>query len=563
MEVDIATPPVEAEGKSKVWIKDDEEFRYWPFARWANADVQGSPKLTRLFADLTLETKGLPDDIESLALPAPSIEPTTPAAREYIDCSELTKVLSEGDCSSLSWGDGFCFSDSEAGLVVVPAPSRPPPNPFKFTNSDVLFPAQIWISQPPPSPFDELYVFPTQILRHTNRRQKFETILHSQRKDELLFAGKLEQLKRAGFDEWHPAVFELTKRLAQTFYAQGKVKQAETLLRKLLSVQQDMDRIQSMDVLYLQIDLIDSLCHRGRVFEAKKLHEKVHAAIVKTFPTQHHLLQRSLVSMIIILDQMKENGEQETMSRQLVQINLAQLGPKHPDTIDAMSRLAISMRLRRRYIESEKLQRIAVKLSYEVHTEDYDVICWSFIDLARGFEDQAYFEDAIKYYLLAAERAREFLGDEHTTTMACNRSIGRTLRRKGVIRESEELLFATTKLQTKALGEDHVETLWTMFELGCTLCESDKDQEGAGALWLEKCFQKGLDIFEPKHSLTIYSCDSLGICYERQGRYDDALALYHKLLNNVRDAEGAEDPTISKIQGWIDKVHEFIEEERG
>ena len=113
MEIDDVTPAVEIEGERKVWIQDDEEFRHWPFARWANVDVLNSPKLTRLFADLTLETKDVKDDIELLMLPPPRIKPTTSGAREFINCSELTKIYPEDEAFPILWDDEASISDSE------------------------------------------------------------------------------------------------------------------------------------------------------------------------------------------------------------------------------------------------------------------------------------------------------------------------------------------------------------------------------------------------------------------------------------------------------------------
>ena len=105
------------------------------------------------------------------------------------------------------------------------------------------------------------------------------------------------------------------------------------------------------------------------------------------------------------------------------------------------------------------------------------------------------------------------------------------------------------------------DTLGTMYDLAVTLYESDKYQEGS-FIGGKSAFQKSLDIFGPKHTLTIGSCDFLGRCYESQGRYGDALAVYYKLLGMLHADKGAEDSAISKIQGWIDGVHGFMKEEQ-
>jgi hypothetical protein len=69
-DVDLDIPSLEVVGERKIRAQEGEEYRYLPFARLANIDVMGSPKLTRLFEDLKIETGDLLDDIELLVLPA-------------------------------------------------------------------------------------------------------------------------------------------------------------------------------------------------------------------------------------------------------------------------------------------------------------------------------------------------------------------------------------------------------------------------------------------------------------------------------------------------------------
>ena len=209
-----------------------------------------------------------------------------------------------------------------------------------------------------------------------------------------------------------------------------------------------------MDLLDLQIDLINTLSMKWKLLEAKEMHDKVHAVIVKTFPTQYSLQRRSLTALLNILGRMQKYSEQESIARLLVQMNLAHLGPKHEDTINAILNLASATRMRSQYNESEKLQHIAVELFHEIDSEDHSIICWFFIELGRLCQAMAYFEEALEYIRVGEKRAREFLGDEHRTTMGCNSHLGRALRQNGFIAESEELLFATAKLQIKVLGED-------------------------------------------------------------------------------------------------------------
>jgi tetratricopeptide (TPR) repeat protein len=365
----------------------------------------------------------------------------------------------------------------------------------------------------------------------------------------------LEQLKRGGFDDTKPVVLEITRRLAQAYYDQGKQRQAEILYRKLISAQKRSDATELADMLSVQIDLVNTICEQGRFLEAKDLQANVHGAIINAFASHHHLVRRSLSAIIRIWGLLQNHEEEEAICRQLVQISLTHLGPRDPDTLDAIYRLALAMRGRKQFVESESLQRITVQLYQEAHKYRHSDICWSLEALARVFNDQGRTEEAINLFRLSAERAREFLGVEHVSTMNCYRVLGRELRKQGLFQESEELLVATVKIQINVMGEDYPYTLWSIYELGETLLKRDKYQESS--IWLKKSFRQSLVIFGPLNDLAIESCDSLGVCYESQGLYGEAMALYQELLDKLRAAKGDNEQSIAKVEGWIQDIHSF------
>lgn len=333
VEVYNAAPAMEAEGERRIWIQDPDAFRYWPFAKWANVDVEGSPKLTRLFAGLTLQTNSLVEDIDSLVLPAPRYHPTL-ITRKYITPSELTDVRSGVDDWLRAWHEESSFSDAGSTLVELPAQRSPTLNPFKISGSDAWFPSGAYTKfrQPHPSPFNELYPFPASATRVSKRSQAFQPSIERYQMQEVAYKQKLEDLNRAGVDESHPIAFKITQYLSRTLSKQGKDRQAEGLLRKLLLIEAGTDKARHRDMLSVEIDLIDNLSHQGRAFEARELHELVETEIERSFTPHDHLFRKSMKSMTKILRDTGQEKELEAKSRQLTQVNLVYLGPKNHGT---------------------------------------------------------------------------------------------------------------------------------------------------------------------------------------------------------------------------------------
>lgn len=408
-----------------------------------------------------------------------------------------------------------------------------------------------------PSPFNEIDPFPAYY--GSQREQCSRPLVQSYQIQEEESRNMLARLTGSGFHDSTPMILEVTRRLAQAYYDQGKQRQAELLYRKLISAQQRRGDAPSANILSVQIDLVNTMCEQGRLLEAKNLQEEVHSAIIDTFASRHSLVRRSLLSIGRIWGLLKNHEEEEDVCRQLVQMNLIHLGPRDPKTLDSIYRLALALRGRRKFAESEGLQRVAIQLYQETHQQRHDDICWSLEALARVFKDQDRSEEAIALFRLSAERAKEFLGVEHISTMNCQRVLGRELRKLELYEESEELLKATVQVQIDVMGEDYPYTLWSIYELGETLRKREKYQESS--IWLGKTFRKSLTIFGPSSDLAIESCDSLGICYESRGLYREAKVLYSELLDKIRAAQGDNEQSIEKVQGWIRDIVEEIEGE--
>lgn len=566
VDLDSQAVEVEVEPERKIWVQKDEEYQYWPFARWANVDVLNSPTLTRLFKNLTLETSGLPDDIEELVLPDAAIEPATLTGRDFITGSELVSLCYKERSSSKTWDDYDTAVFSVAATyatqdlqVNTHSSQQPTLTPFKFPNSDTWLPSGIQI-EIHTSPFNELYPFSAPVPPVSKRFQSPWTVQQAMKTAEREYTTKLKQLRRAGFEESRPVIVKVMTRLADIYYQQGRERLAETLYRKVISVRKEPDGSVPVNILQAQCDLISSICEQGRVLEASRMLESVFAAITKRCLPDHFLYRDYLKASYIVFYYLSNFEEAEAVCRDLVQICLVHLGPRSPDTLDAMRKLAQALRQRNQYAESERLERIAVQLCSETHEEKHNEICWSLLGLGWAFESQCQFEAALKLFRLSAERAREFLGDEHLTTMKCNHNLGGSLRRVGLPQESESLLAATARAQMKVLGEDHLDTLRTIRELGRTLRERGKYDESL--IWLEKSFRKCLILLEFDYSLTMEFCSEVGLCYEDQGRYTDALALYQETMGRLQAANGDHSLEISGLQRWVDWVHEMIDEER-
>jgi hypothetical protein len=129
----------------------------------------------------------------------------------------------------------------------------------------------------------------------------------------------------------------------------------------------------------------------------------------------------------------------------------------------------------------------------------------------------------------------------------------------GRIEESENIFHATMRSTIRVLGERNQETLQCMFSYGRTLSSVSRDSEAE--TWLRKSHEGLLRCFGPEPRSTLYSCDWLVWCLEKQGRLDEAMQVCEGYRQELCAREGITDQHkhVIKVRDWMDRISESME----
>jgi tetratricopeptide (TPR) repeat protein len=163
-------------------------------------------------------------------------------------------------------------------------------------------------------------------------------------------------------------------------------------------------------------------------------------------------------------------------------------------------------------------------------------------------------ELALEWSIYRAERASACLGEDDPTAMSTRRKLADSLRAVGRIEESENIFHSTIRSMIRVLGERNQDTLLCMFNYGRTLSTEGKDSEAE--MWLKNSYEGLLRCLGPEHKSTLYSCEWLVSCLKTQGRFDEALKLCERYLQELNPREGITDQHkyILRVRDWMDRI---------
>jgi tetratricopeptide (TPR) repeat protein len=364
---------------------------------------------------------------------------------------------------------------------------------------------------------------------------------------------KFGKLKKQ-FPIHHVAVIAAMEDLANIYHALEKCKKAERLYRSLVDVYRRTSGPTNLKTLLACQKVIESIMDQGRWPEAQSLNQNLRSTIFKFVSPNHALAIWARWADGCLALSLGQEKRAEILSREHLQIRLSLYGPRHTYTIHAMRQLIYSI-ARRGMGEAEKLARFAVQLCLENPPADEEA-CSAMSVLAKTLHRSSRYVESCSIAKNAIEKFSDSLGLDHPVLLAVQSDLSWSMLKAGKLAESEGR-FRDLHLRYPQNERRTVEPLNIWSGLAAVLKEQGKVDEAT--TWYEKSFQAKLASYGACSSITVNSCGCLRFCYEKQGRYDDVLQLYRKMISSIKDTtmdRNDEDPNelIAKVEGWIEEV---------
>ncbi|CZR68796.1 uncharacterized protein PAC_18696 [Phialocephala subalpina] len=226
--------------------------------------------------------------------------------------------------------------------------------------------------------------------------------------------------------------------------------------------------------------------------------------------------------------------EAEQLEVEVIKTSKAKLGEDHPETLRAITNLAITYWNLGRWEEAEKLQVEVMETRKAKLGADHPSTLTSMNNLASTYRDQGRWEKAEE--LQAKGRWKEAenldievikirktkLGSEHPDTLTSTINLATTYWNRGQFKLAEELEVKAMETSKAKFGADHPETLRVIANLASTY----RDQVKLGA----------------DHPFTLTVMANLALTYNNQDRWEEAEQLQRKVAEMMKAKIGADHP---------------------
>ncbi|KNZ82011.1 Nephrocystin-3, partial [Termitomyces sp. J132] len=247
-------------------------------------------------------------------------------------------------------------------------------------------------------------------------------------------------------------------------------------------------------------------------------------------------------------------SDAQQLQQQVVQAKREAFGSGHPDTIEAMDNLAVTLHSCGQLEKAKELKQQVLKVRTEAFESGHPLIIEAMASLAATLYSSGQLAKARKLMQDVFEARTKAFGSNHPDTINAAANLAVALYSSGQVEESKKLEEHVIKVRTEVLGSSHTDTITAMANFATSLNASGQLEK---AKKLEQQVLKArTEAFGTNHPDTIQAMTNLAVTFHSSGQLEQANELMQQVLKARKEAFGTGHPdTIEAIANLATTLH--------
>ncbi len=331
--------------------------------------------------------------------------------------------------------------------------------------------------------------------------------------------------------------------LGRTYDGLGLYDQAETHLRKALSISMNLASQPDAPVAANMTDLGAVLVRRGRYEEAEGLHREALTIQDAAFPPDHAARARILSNLGVCLYRSGNEADAEALLAESLEILRTHLGSEHRLVADGLKNLGEVLRDKADYDGAEAAFREAARIERALYGAEHPSLAMTVDSLAGILQARGDLDGAEELSRRALDMRRSQLGDAHPHVTESMSHLVTILHLKGDFDAGEPLAREVVQRRRRDAGpDDHPDVAQALLSLGEILYRRGRYQDA------QAMFRESLAIlrrsFPGKLNEIATHTYNLATVLRRRGQWPEARQLYGEVLDAWRRLYGETHPSV-------------------
>lgn len=299
----------------------------------------------------------------------------------------------------------------------------------------------------------------------------------------------------------------------------------------------------------------------GKFSDAEEIFRRGVAELESLLGRNHPDTLDGIANLALSLYRQDKNEESSQLYAETLQERLRIFGENHPKTITSLigsANLAYAMGERDKAIGFNER---ALESSENIFGMEHPDIFGILNNIGHIFRSQGDYREAVALYRRALNGFSKVLGEEHPNTLMSVICLAKIHQTTGDFEEAELLYRRALDGQKKLLGPDHPATLTNIASFIDLLRVKGKYEEAEAMM--RRIIQGREKIFGCEHLITLVSYRDLGNVLHAMKEYGEAERLYREALKGLERVMGTEDPqtltAVSDLGVLLSDINDFEE----
>jgi CHAT domain-containing protein/tetratricopeptide (TPR) repeat protein len=330
----------------------------------------------------------------------------------------------------------------------------------------------------------------------------------------------------------HPNLALSLNNLGLLLKDQGRLAEAEPLLRDALAIYRRLFRGDHPDLATSVNNMGILLLAQGRLAEAEPFYRDAFAMRKRLYKGDHPALALSLSNLGFLLTDQGRLGEAEPLLRDALAMRRRLLKGDHRDVAASLNNLGLLLLDQRKLEEAEPLLRDALAMRRRLFEGDHHDVAQSLNNLGSVFQHQGRRAEAEALYRETLAMDRRLYKGDHPALAASLTNLGRLLLGQGRLAEAEPLLREALAMHRRLYKGDHPNLAASLNNLGGLLRDQGNLAE-AELLYLE-ALATCRRLYKGDHPNLAAGLSNMGFLLQSRGKFLEAEPFYRDGLAMLR-----------------------------
>ena len=320
----------------------------------------------------------------------------------------------------------------------------------------------------------------------------------------------------------------LTDNLAVFLYANGVWREAESLFRRALAIDEKSSGPDHPDVAIRLNNLAQLLKATNRSSEAEPLMRRALAIDEHSYGPVHPNVAIRLNNLAMLLHATNRLSEAEPLMRRALVIDQERFGPDHPEVAIDLNNLALLLKATNRLSEAEPLMRRALAIDEERFGPDHPKVATRLNNLVLLLNATNRLGEAEPLMRRALAIDEKSYGPDHPDVAIRLNNLAQLLKATNRLGEAEPLMRRALAMGEKSFGPDHPNVAVRLNNLAALLQATNRVGEA------EPLMRRALAIDEqsagPDHPNMARDLNDLSLLLQVTNRLDEAHPMMRRAL---------------------------------